>query len=111
MARQFKPFVYLNWRADSLDWRADSLVPVPQKKRPALRRDLSLLPLQSELAILIGHLTRIGFLLAALTARILLLLAGLLTATLLLLTGLLARVLILLTRVLILSAHSGISLV
>jgi hypothetical protein len=110
MARQFKPFVYLNWRADSLDWRADSLVPVPQKKRPALRRDLSLLSLQSELAILIGHLTRIGFLLAALTARILLLLAGLLTATLLL-TGLLARVLILLTRVLILSAHSGISLV
>jgi hypothetical protein len=110
MARQFKPFVYLNWRADSLDWRADSLVPVPQKKRPALRRDLSLLSLQSELAILIGHLTRIGFLLAALTARILLLLAGLLTATLLL-TGLLARALVLLTRVLILSAHSGISLV
>jgi hypothetical protein len=67
-----------------------------------------LLSLQSELAILIGALTRVGFL--ALTARILLLLAWLLAAALLL-TGLLARVLVLLTRVLILSAHSGISLV
>jgi hypothetical protein len=67
-----------------------------------------LLSLQSELAILIGHSTRIGLL--ALTARILLLLAGLLAAALLL-TGLLARALVLLTRVLILSAHSGISLV
>jgi hypothetical protein len=67
-----------------------------------------LLSLQSELAILIGHSTRIGLL--ALTARILVLLAGLLAAALLL-TGLLARALVLLTRVLILSAHSGISLV
>jgi hypothetical protein len=66
-----------------------------------------LLSPQSELAILIGVLTRIGLL--ALTARILLLLAGLLPAALLL-TGLLARVLVLLTRVLILSAHAGISL-
>jgi hypothetical protein len=81
---------------------------VSQKKSPAFRRDLPLLSLQCELAILIGVLTRIGFL--ALTARILLLLAGLLAAALLL-TGLLARVLVLLTRVLILSAHSGISVV
>jgi hypothetical protein len=58
---------------------------------------------------LIGHATRIGLL--PLTARILVLLAGLLPAALLLLTGLLARILVLLTRVLILSAHSGISLV
>jgi hypothetical protein len=54
-----------------------------------------------DLATLIGVL--------ALTARILLLLAGLLAAALLL-AGLLARVLGLLARVLILSAHSGISL-
>jgi hypothetical protein len=67
-----------------------------------------LLSLQSELAILIGHLTRIWLL--ALTARILLLLAGLLSAALLLLAGLLARFLVLLTRVLILSGHSEISL-
>jgi len=46
----------------------------------------------------------------ALTARILLLLAGLVPATLLL-AGLLTRVLILLARVLVLAAHSGISLV
>ena len=58
--------------------------------------------LQSELATLIGVLS--------LTARILLLLAGLLAAALLLLAGLLTRVRGLLTRVLILSAHSGISL-
>jgi hypothetical protein len=81
----------------------------PHKRKSRLAAGPFLLSLQSELAILIGHSTRIGLL--ALTARILLLLAGLLTATLLLLTGLLARVLILLTRVLILSAHSGISLV
>jgi hypothetical protein len=55
-----------------------------------------------ELATLIGVL--------ALTARILLLLAGLLAAALLLLAGLLTGVLGLLTRVLILSAHSAISL-
>jgi hypothetical protein len=61
-----------------------------------------------ELAILIGILRRVGLL--ALTAWILLLLARLL-ATALLLTGLLARILVLLTRVLILSAHSEISLV
>jgi branched-chain amino acid transport system permease protein len=61
-----------------------------------------LFSLQSELAILIGVLS--------LTARILLLLAGLLAAALLLLAGLLTRVRSLLTRVLILSAHSGISL-
>jgi hypothetical protein len=48
-----------------------------------------LLSLQSELAILIGVLSRIWLL--ALTARILLLLAGLLPAALLLLTGLLTR--------------------
>jgi hypothetical protein len=67
-----------------------------------------LLSLQSELAILIGVLGRIGLL--ALTAGILPLLARLLPAALLLLTRLLARVLALLTRVLILSGHSGISL-
>jgi len=61
-----------------------------------------LFSLQSELATLIGVLS--------LTARILLLLAGLLAAALLLLAGLLTRVRGLLTRVLILSAHSGISL-
>jgi hypothetical protein len=101
MARQFKPFVYLNWRVDRL-------VPVPQKERSRLPAGPFLALTQSELAILTGVLTRIGFL--ALTARILLLLAGLLAATLLL-TGLLARILVLLTRVLILSAHSEISLV
>jgi hypothetical protein len=47
----------------------------------------------------------------ALTARILLLLAGLLAAALLLLIGLLTRFLVLLARVLVLVAHSGISLV
>jgi hypothetical protein len=99
MARQFKPFVYLNWPAE---------MPAPRRKVPPLG-GTSLALTQSELAILIGHATRIGFL--ALTARILLLLAGLLAAALLLLTGLLARILVLLTRVLILSAHSGISLV
>jgi len=55
-----------------------------------------------ELATLIGVLS--------LTARILLLLAGLLAAALLLLAGPLTRVRGLLTRVLILSAHSVISL-
>jgi hypothetical protein len=55
----------------------------------------------SELAPVIGLL--------ALTARILLLLAGLGAATLLL-AGLLTRVLVLLARVLILVAHSDISL-
>jgi len=52
--------------------------------------------------------------LLALAARILLLLAGLLAAALLLtgfLTGFLTRVLVLLARVLVLAAHSGISLV
>jgi hypothetical protein len=73
-----------------------------QKKRPVFRRDLPSLSLQLELATLIGVL--------ALTARILLLLAGLLAAALLLLAGLLTGVLGLLTRVLILSAHSAISL-
>jgi hypothetical protein len=48
----------------------------------------------------------------ALTARILLLLAGLLAAALLLLLiGLLTRFLVLLARILVLVAHSGISLV
>jgi hypothetical protein len=74
-----------------------------KRKVPPFRLDLPLLSLQSELAILIGHLTRIGFL--SLTAGILLLLAGLLPAALLL-----ARVLVLLTRVLFLSAHSEVSL-
>jgi len=101
LARQFKPFVYLNWQADRL-------APAAQKKSPAFRRDLPLLSLQSELAILIGPLARIGLL--ALTAGILLLLAGLLPAALLL-AGFLTRVLVLLTGFLILSAHSGNSLV
>ncbi|KJC37000.1 hypothetical protein UP09_27400 [Bradyrhizobium sp. LTSP885] len=59
--------------------------------------------LVSELAILLRLL--------ALTARILLLLAGLLAAALLLLIGLLTGLLVLLARVLVLIAHSGISLV
>jgi hypothetical protein len=77
------------------------------KEKSRLPAGPSLALLQSELAILIGVLGRIWLL--TLTAWILLLLAGLLPAALLL-AGLLARVLVLLTRVLILSAHSGISL-
>jgi hypothetical protein len=100
LAPQFKPFVYLNWLPDRLCAGFT-------KEKSRLPAGPSLLSSQSELAILIGVLTRIGLL--ALTAWILLLLAGLLPAALL--TRLLARVLVLLTRVLILSAHSGISLV
>jgi hypothetical protein len=75
---------------------------VPQKKSPALRRDLpllSLLSLNSGSGLSTALVLLIGVL--GLTIRILLLLAGLL-ATALLLAGLLTRGLILLTRVLVL---------
>jgi hypothetical protein len=76
----------------------------PQKKSPALRRDLPALAwvgceLATALALLVGLL--------ALTVWVLLLLSGFLAAALLLagLLGLLARVLVLLARVLILFGH------
>src|SRR2546423_6055711 len=101
MARQFKPFVYLNWRPDRLA-RAS------QKKSPAFPRDLPCSHLGPELAILIGilALARILLLLAGLLPAALLL-TGLLARVLVLLAGLLTRVLGLLARVRILAAHSG----
>jgi hypothetical protein len=96
---QFKPFVYLNsGRAGPVPVYA---FPSPQKKDPAVRRDLTALTqFKPELATALAWL--IGVL--ALSIRILLLLSGLLTATLLL-AGFLARILVLLTRVLVLLAR------
>jgi O-antigen ligase len=85
---------------------AGSFAPGRYKKGPALRARPSWLNSCSELAILIGLATLIRFL--GRTIWILLLLAGLL-ASALLLAGLLTRVLVLLARVLVLVAHSGIS--
>ena len=72
MARQFKPFVYLNRLAE---------VPA-HKQKSRLSAGPFLAITRSELAIMIGHGRRIG--LQTLTARILLLLARLLAAALLL---------------------------